>query len=1382
MWQHQRQSTEKCKTSQQKKRRWLQKMICLTAAVAICSTYAFIPPAHARELQCGLLEHAHSDACYTQVTSKNVPVCSKEKLDVHKHSSDCYDASGDLICGYADFVVHHHDDACYDEDGALWCTLPQISVHQHGESCYRLETVENTEDVGTTEEKEPALICEIPEVTYHQHDASCYRPKENAATDETEGDSSEEAEPELICEIPEVTYHQHDAGCYRSEADGAADGNQAVPSVKTITVLICEKPEITLHQHTKECFDENGKWICGKLQIIAHQHTADCFQETEVPADEMLLTCGMEEHTHTEACFLPEDEAEEPSEGLDALEDEAGGTLKISLLYGDGTEQENHPDGVSYYTHSAMSGYIRLEPDNLENDLTDVTVTLSLPKQYVEKDSINIPPFSTNSEITQYEILPIAEDEEHYSISIHFLAYDKTQTLVLPFALSFQDDVVPDLYRLPVTASVSCNPEATAPNIYKPLYKEWAIEKFVNSNRMSAFGRDGAEVVVTPQEENGNPYLDDLTYVDFAFIVNQYTNSQCNLNDFRDASQVTLTDTLPVYTDRYGVSRIAVFDAEMNPGWTLSDDGKTVSKTYSGSHSSDVLQQIFDDALHLRFPDLQFEKDRDGNLIADLTNTVGMLAVPSHEVEGETRPAAEDSLLFRLTNDPSTKGSFSKAATKGDIYDVDVYKTNPYPWGLSLSNGGAQPLRHIVIQDRKIVENGEVTLEGLDEALKFVRLESASIGSVLPEGKTFADIVEKVVAYYTDGTVQELPVTQADNSGNIVVTFDEGKICDGYEIVFSEDYEMRFNEKVLFMAYTVYRDPQNTHIAEGGEKITYPNTARAVNTYQKDGQTVTVYLKAGHSYDMLPSTEKLSVQKLTLYNSSTEYNKVGERFLYQVTLRGSLLEAEIKEYKDLRIVDLLPDGIRYDSIYLSGGASGHPQLDGGNNYQPEIIENYHNSGRTAVIFHLNADNLRFSLQNSITSFTSLYFWVTIDESARPGTVRNYVYVVGDNLDEYQEEIGGTEDIYDLNNNGRTDDRIAWSYSDAVIIAAQSIYAEKFIAPAGSENWSKQGLSLKAGMDFDYLLKVSNETAADHTGLTLYDVLPQIGDQNLFASTARGSEFPVRLRQAITPPQGYKVFYTTSLEVYEKPMDELIDNTALWAEKVSNYEEVTAFKLVAAENTILAGQSSFQVRIPVRVPASFSEASLRLLDGKADLDQTTGTAVYLEAINSFGFKTDQSPSEKESNNVWARVPFAGFCVKKTDGLTGMGLAGAEFTLKDAADEVIGTAVSDSQGFLRFRNLTEGAYTLTETKVPEGYREQQLSVAVTITQNPVTMEYTIAFDGAHKGSGTSADPLCIANYCGYELPETGGSGVAVVYALGISLMLLAMALLVRKKHIA
>ncbi|MEI3063502.1 MAG: hypothetical protein V8S99_01625 [Oscillospiraceae bacterium] len=123
--------------------------------------------------------------------------------------------------------------------------------------------------------------------------------------------------------------------------------------------------------------------------------------------------------------------------------------------------------------------------------------------------------------------------------------------------------------------------------------------------------------------------------------------------------------------------------------------------------------------------------------------------------------------------------------------------------------------------------------------------------------------------------------------------------------------------------------------------------------------------------------------------------------------------------------------------------------------------------------------------------------------------------------------------------GETGDKIAYAFSDATIIAAQSMYAEKFIAPAGSGSWSKQGLLVKAGSDFDYLLEIVNETAAVHTGLTVYDTLPCIGDPNLFGASGRGSEFPVRLRGAITPPEGYTVYYTTSPEVYTHSMEEMV---------------------------------------------------------------------------------------------------------------------------------------------------------------------------------------------------------------------------------------------------
>ena len=423
------------------------------------------------------------------------------------------------------------------------------------------------------------------------------------------------------------------------------------------------------------------------------------------------------------------------------------------FYYGDGSTQDANPDGVGYYTHSTMAGFIRLEPRDLDEDPTNLTVTLSMPKQYVEKDSIRIPPFSTNSTVTQYKIGSVEENGENYSISIYFTVYDRTQTLMLPFTLSFLDDVVPDNYRLPVTASV-----------------------------------------------------------------------------------------------------------------------------------------------------------------------------------------------------------------------------------------------------------------------------------------------------------------------------------------FAEVYEMQAGGQVRFHAYTVYRDPEHTHVPDGQTKVTYTNAARSINSYPLDGET--------------------------------------------------------------------------------------------------------------------------------------------------------------------------------------DDKIAYAFSDATIIAAQSMYAEKFIAPAGSDSWSKQGLLVKAGSDFDYLLEIVNETAAVHTGLTVYDTLPRIGNPNLFGASGRGSEFPVRLRGAITPPEGYTVYYTTSPEVYTHSMEEMV-SADIWAATVSDYVSVTAFKLVAGEGTELAGNSRFQVRIPVCAPKTFDEDSMALLRAKVDQDQASGTVSWLQAVNAFGFRTVQTPTVKGSNTVWARVCFAGFCVKKVNGATQAALPGAFLLLSAAA---------------------------------------------------------------------------------------------------------------------
>ena len=167
---------EKYTKAHQRKKRWHQVVTVLACVVVFCTTYALILPAITMEKQCDIPEHTHTEACYTQVTSveKKVPVCSAETLEIHQHADSCYDADGNLICGYANFVVHHHDAACYDENGVLWCPLPEIEGHQHSDSCYFVpeqdpQTVHTHTDACYTQERGD-LICQE-----HMHTDACYR-------------------------------------------------------------------------------------------------------------------------------------------------------------------------------------------------------------------------------------------------------------------------------------------------------------------------------------------------------------------------------------------------------------------------------------------------------------------------------------------------------------------------------------------------------------------------------------------------------------------------------------------------------------------------------------------------------------------------------------------------------------------------------------------------------------------------------------------------------------------------------------------------------------------------------------------------------------------------------------------------------------------------------------------------------------------------------------------------------------------------------------------------------------------------------------------------------------------------------------------------------
>lgn len=288
--------------------------------VAVCTAYALMLPAKTLEQEtCQKQAHTHDDSCYRLVEEASTLAC---QLEQHIHEESCFDETGQVVCGYADFVVHTHDAFCYDEAGALVCTLPEIEAHTHEEACF--QTVGHTH--GDDCYGERALICDLEETPGHTHDESCFPIPEEPVCGLEEGEEhihDESCFPvpeEPACGLEDGPGHMHGEECYASEAELICTLEEAQDAE-----LICEKEEVILHTHEESCLDEDGNLICGQCQILAHQHTEACMAQLPLTCEKeedeshthgprcygtWELSCGLEEHTHTEECYLSSEPGE----------------------------------------------------------------------------------------------------------------------------------------------------------------------------------------------------------------------------------------------------------------------------------------------------------------------------------------------------------------------------------------------------------------------------------------------------------------------------------------------------------------------------------------------------------------------------------------------------------------------------------------------------------------------------------------------------------------------------------------------------------------------------------------------------------------------------------------------------------------------------------------------------------------------------------------------------------------------------------------------------------------------------------------------------------------------------------------------------------------
>lgn len=1007
------------------------------------------------------------------------------------------------------------------------------------------------------------------------------------------------------------------------------------------------------------------------------------------------------------------------------------GALDVTLMYGD---KQDHPGGMSYYTGDTMSGYIQITPKNLTTDINEVTVTLNIPGKYLRE--VSIPDFNSASAHDKPTVTKVGDD---YQVTLRFNNYQKSEVLTLPFIGKFKLGYAPTNYSLDITGTLNINGQETKLNdiIWKPKYNDYRLTKYINQNLNEAMSKDYAEAMPgVVKGADGKNYIETPSSVPFAFqlegMQGQYEGQ------YRQLESATITDKLPTYTDKNGNTRTAVLDTAKSEGWVDNGDG-TVSKTFTAvandnpaTYHIDLMTQIKNSSyLYLKFPDLVLEKDQTLKdvLSKDLTNAGSVVGIPANRGEGEPDITAEDSLIFRLTSrDLEGAGSFAKKAD-GDVYDSTEYKAANYKWIIAFDNKTPSPQKNFVFYD-----------ETVDSRLKFTKIDYARLmQGNYGNGEFVSKYVKRLILTLDDGSKKKIQ-PETDKDGNGLIDLTKYGTVVGWRMEMKDDFVLQSGQGIRLNTYTSFKDPEKTRYDENdATKNEFKNTGRV--TYQTQSN-VAKDQTSNWTFKLIPLKESFEISKTTDYNN-VRYTD-GQNIRFGLMATKVVLDPD-KDYGDLRIIDLYdPNTLKVDyKDFERNLASNEKGMKFLKSY--DVIENYHNSGRTALIMHLDQKEFIKASLKDLNRVRLPFIVADLKGKDDGGTFTNKVYVAGNGIHDLENANPDrvTEDVYDLNGNGSTTDKIPYAQSNYTIVAAEGIYARKYIAK--NDDLSDASIvtrTFKPGETFNYKLTIKNNTDKAVEDGVVYDVLPKVKDVNTLDGSGRMTEYTVILRGPVTAPEGWTVYYTTDTGVTTDTMAQAADKD-IWTTAVADYSQVTGIKLVANAATTIPARGEASFGVPVVNPSELTDEVKALMQKRTkDNEDNGGRSGLVQAHNQFGYKAKGHEGNRESNTVTAQIFSAVFHVKKVDKDDPKKvLEGAEFTLTDANGAVVATASSDKNGELSFNTLTEGTYTLKETKAPANYKLDETEHAVVVAYDADKQIYHVTVDG--QAVGSKAVPVEIAN---------------------------------------
>ncbi|EJY7244462.1 hypothetical protein OHD63_002816, partial [Enterococcus faecalis] len=410
----------------------------------------------------------------------------------------------------------------------------------------------------------------------------------------------------------------------------------------------------------------------------------------------------------------------------------------------------------------------------------------------------------------------------------------------------------------------------------------------------------------------------------------------------------------------------------------------------------------------------------------------------------------------------------------------------------------------------------------------------------------------------------------------------------------------------------------DTHIPEGSSQTTFYNYMQAV--LDKEGQSLSGtnsdYARLEKIGDPLVKINKRQSGNYNLFLNDTTH--------FSLSLNSSNLGTNFNRtsmaLENVSIIDLLPLGAEYveDSAAI-GSLSTNKNEELKEQKSPKVIHDYKNTGRTALIWSIKDFKIETSSTlTSDTTFLRVDFDVKTTKNSLEGKNTNESFLLFNSSDGIKPNLSGlTEDTYHIGTDGSNKILGSSDYFNYTPPKELITYKEvKGDADEGIIKAPGKGHTEVGGTGI-YYLNVFNNSEYDQSILNIIDQFPHIGDKSSSKDkegnrNLRNSEFSIKLSGPISGPEGYQIYYTTDKADDSSEDTKSFFKNASWQTKTSDYQKVTAIKIVMDNGKKLKAGDSIKFEVPFSVP-----------NDKTLIDKV--------AINSFGTATNSGLDFFESNN-------------------------------------------------------------------------------------------------------------------------------------------------------